>query len=574
MLIKHLLSSPDQSCFFLADDRRFSADSADNELFNHWFMKTNPKAWMMLLALTIVLAGCKKDLEFDKVKEMEWTPLLALPLVHDSLTLRDALVQTGTEDHFYIDEQGDISILYYFNADAFRIHPNDLIRLSPVSFPYQHIITQSEQNVLASSDLFISSSSFPLTLSSNSQEIRVDKIKIKKGNIRVRTNNTFTNEGSLTLSILNATINNDPYKLILNPFYSGATESNHDISGLWIDLSESPNLIHAEIEGLVKKSGSPVAGDQISVEIEITIPEIGRFEGFLGKQSIGQMMDTVRVDVFNNAYAQGTVYFVDPQASITLYNSIGIPTEVTIEKLVAVNNQSGVKTDIASLLGAGSVIDLPSPLITDTKPAKKSMVYTNENTGNIMSDFYNIKPDDVAFQVKTVINPEGTPLNFFSDTSTFFADLRVKLPLYGHFDHLVFQDTFDLTVEKPQELDYMLFRTMVTNGLPLTSRMQVYFTDEDYHRIDSLTGTDRILIKEAPVDPSTHLPYPGIYGEKDTTFLISSERLVKMKDVKKTIVQWVMNSTGEGVPNVKFRADQMLKITFTAKAKVRTKIQP
>ncbi len=46
----------------------------------------------------------------------------------------------------------------------------------------------------------------------------------------------------------------------------------------------------------------------------------------------------------------------------------------------------------------------------------------------------------------------------------------------------------------------------------MTGLMQVYFTDENYNKLDSLAGDDQILISEAPVDPATYLPYPGMYG--------------------------------------------------------------
>jgi hypothetical protein len=529
-----------------------------------------------IICLTAIIAfnGCKKDFEFDKVKALSWNPDLALPLVHDSLTLKQALTQSGAEDHFYIDENGDISILYYFNPDAFRIMPGDLIRILPVTFPFRHTVTQPEQNTLAQSDLSLTAVPFSLGLTSFNQDTRIDRLLVREGTIIIKTNHTFSNSGYLTFRILNATLNGNPFSFTISPFAEGGNQTLVDISNVSLDLSSSPGVLNGEVDGLLKKSDQPVAGDEISVDLTITIPKIGYFEGFLGKQVFDQLSDTVRVDVFNNAYALGEVYFVDPQASIKIINSIGIPADITVEKLVSINNASGVTMDIASQLGAGAFFQIPSPLVTATQPVEKSMFYTNENTGNVMNDFYNLKPDNVAFQIKAVINPSAKQVNFFYDTSSFHADIRVKLPLYGHFDHLTFQDTFDLVIDKPEELEYLLFRTQFTNGLPLSSMIQVYFTDENYNKKDSLTGNDRILVEEAPVDPSTHLPYPGMYGYKDTTFYLGPDRLLNLKNVKKALLKAVMHSTDEGQVNVKFRADQMLKVNFSAKAKVHKMVQP
>jgi hypothetical protein len=529
---------------------------------------------VICLMLIIALSGCKKDFDFTKAKDLSWNPDLALPLVNDSITLKKALVQTGTEDHLYIDESGDISILFYFNNDAFRLRPKDLIELSPMGFAYMHQVTQTEQQALSIADLTIPPVTFNINITGNDPEIRVDKLLVRQGMIHVITNHTFDNNGYLTVRILNATKHGFPYSFTISPFVSGQAQTDIDISDVLFELSSSPNTIKAEVEGFLKKSGKPVAGDEIRADFQVSISTIGWFEGFLGRQTFSQLEDTVRVDVFNNAFALGEVYFVDPQASITIINSIGIPTEITVEKLVAINNASGITLDIADRLGTGAVFPVPSPLITATQPAIKTMIYSNENTGDAMNDFYNLKPDNVAFKIKALINPTGTPLNFFSDTSSFYADLRVKLPLYGHFDHLTFQDTFDLVIDKPEEIEHLEFRTNIENGLPLTALMQVYFTDENYNKKDSLTGDDRIFIQEAPVDPATHLPYPGIFGVKDTTIILNMQRMQNLTNVKKVIVKAVLNSAEEGQINVKLKADQMMKINFSALVKLRKNIHP
>jgi len=527
--------------------------------------------WLMLI---IVLAGCKKDFDFDKVKSLSWNPKLALPLVNDSITLKKMLTMGDAEDHVYIDESGNISILYYYNNDAFRLKPADLIKLPPAGFNYLHQITPAEQIILNNSDLTLTPSYFTFSLTGVNQDIRVDKLLIKKGMIRVNTDHTFSNDGHLTIRIQNATKNNAPFSFTVEPIVAGPSQTNVDISGVMLDLSSSPDMVTAEVEGLLKKTEEQVAGKEIRANFQVRIDTVGWFDGFLGHQTFSQLDDTIRVNVFNNAFVLGEVFFMDPQASITIVNSIGIPTEITVEKLVAINNASGVTLDIADRLGAGAVFQVPSPLIPLTQPAIKSMYYTNDNTGNAMNDFFNLKPDNVAFQIRTVINPTGTPQNFFSDTSSFYGDLRVKLPLWGHFDHLTFQDTFDLSFDKPEDIEYLEFRTNIVNGLPLTALMQVYFTDENYVRKDSLAGNDQILIVEAPVDPATYLPYPGMFGVKDTTFILNQQRMLNLEFVKKMLVKAVLHSAEDGQINVKLKADQSIKLDFSAKATLRKTIQP
>jgi hypothetical protein len=103
--------------------------------------------------------------------------------------------------------------------------------------------------------------------------------------------------------------------------------------------------------------------------------------------------------------------------------------------------------------------------------------------------------------------------------------------------------------------------------------MQVYFTDENYNKKDSLNGNDRIMIEEAPDDPATHLPYPGMYGVKDTIFLLNTDRMHNLENVKKVLVKAVLNSSDNGQINVKLRADQLLRLNFSARAKLKKKVE-
>ena len=528
---------------------------------------------MIFIMILMFLPGCKKDFDFSKVKNLSWNPDIALPLVNDSITLKKILTQNTNGDNLIIDESGNISILYYYNNDAFKLRPADLIKISPASFSFVHQVTQEEQNILGISDLVLTPFPVTINLNTNSPEIRADKILVKNGLLKITTNHTFANDGEMTLSILNATKNGLPFSVAVKPFVSGQIETDISLDSVLFDTGSTPNTIHAQIGGVLKKSSRPAAGDEIRADFQVTIGKIGWFEGFLGHQTFSDLQDTIRVNVFNNAYMLGEVYFMDPQASITIVNSIGVPAEVTIEKLVAINDATGNSMDIAGRLGSGAVFPVPSPLITATRPVIQTMNYSNDNTGNAMHDFFNVKPDHVAFQVKTEINPTGTPLNFFSDSSILYDTLRVKLPLWGHFDHLTYVDTFDLVINKPEELEHLEFRTKIINGLPMTGMMQIYFTDGNYNIKDSLAGNDLILIKEAPVDPATYLPYPGMYGIKDTTYIMNMERMQNLVNVRKMLVKGILFSANQGQSDIKLRANQAIKLNFSARAKIRKTIQ-
>ncbi|MDP4281759.1 MAG: hypothetical protein Q8867_06365 [Bacteroidota bacterium] len=528
----------------------------------------------LLISFSSIFTGCKKDFDTDKIKAYNWTPEFAVPLVNDSITFEKALIETGTEKNFFIDESGDVSLLLYYKNNAFRISPNDLLKIPPSSFQYQHSITSVEHQVISSQDYQVPPVLYTFNLSQGNPGVRVNNLLIKKGILVIHSTNTFDNDGYLNFSFSNATKNGIPFGTRIGPFQKGQVSDTIDLSGVIFNLSSNPNLVGLTISGLLKKSSKPVAGDQILSNFTLSILEIGWFEGYLGQLTFSPPEESVKITVFNNAYNVGDIYFVDPKADITLHNSIGIPAQVTLQKLEARNTSSGNSLDIAARLGTNAIISIPSPSITNKTPTVTTREYSNSNTGNSINDLFNQKPDYVDYKIKTDINPAGQSLNFFADTSSFYADLSVKLPLFGRFSNITVKDTFSFTINDLKEIDSLALRTYIRNGLPLDVRLQVYFTDNNFHILDSLTGSDKILIKEAPVDPSTYLPYPGQYGVKDTTFLLGKSRIEKITGAKKILVKGVLNSSGNGVTNVKIKSNQSLKLVFTGRVKINSSIKP
>jgi hypothetical protein len=181
-----------------------------------------------------------------------------------------------------------------------------------------------------------------------------------------------------------------------------------------------------------------------------------------------------------------------------------------------------------------------------------------------MENFFNIKPNLVLFKINTSLNPTGQVVNFFSDTSSFYANLRIRLPLFGHFDNISIQDTFSFSIANPKDVELIEFKTRMVNGLPLQAIMQVYFVDRHFNRLDSLTEDDVIVINEAPVDSSTYLPIPGMFGVKDTSFFFDQDKIQGIESVENILVKAVLQSSEGGSYNVKIKAAQSLKMNFSA----------
>jgi hypothetical protein len=533
-------------------------------------MKTRTLTPALLpLLFLLLLVGCKKDFEFDKIKPPSWTPDIAIPLIDDNITFEDVLKVSGASQNYFIDDNGDISILYYFKNNAFLISVNDLLAFPPFPFSFDHQFTAAETQMISTQDVDLPPVTYSYNLADSYSDIRIDRILIKQGTIALNLNSSFSNGGHLVVRFPHATKNGAVFTYTSGPITAGSTTDTINLSNVLFDLTSSQNTLTFEVQVSLKQSDKPAAGDMIHMDCNLKIPAISRFEGYLGNQTYTPQDESVMVTAFHNAYALGNVYFIDPKASITMVNSFGIPMKVTVKELRGENMQTGQIQDITTRLGSSSVFTVPAPSMNATAPVTAGTDFTNTNTNGGMEALFSIKPDNVYYKISTEINPQGKSLNFFTDTSKLYANLQVRLPLYGHFDNLTVQDTFDFSLNGKNDVESICFHASFTNGFPLSGRIQLYFTDPSYHVLDSLTGSNSILIKEAPVDPATHLPQPGMFGQKDTSFYFDQSRLSRLVNSRYMFVKAVLNSNNGGITNVKIKATQALKLHLGAEAKMK-----
>ena len=83
---------------------------------------------LLIILLLVPLASCIKseDFDFDKLKEIEWNPTLAVPLVSSDLSIMDMIKQPGDSSNFTVDGQGFVTLVY--KDRLYSINPMELYR--------------------------------------------------------------------------------------------------------------------------------------------------------------------------------------------------------------------------------------------------------------------------------------------------------------------------------------------------------------------------------------------------------------------------------------------------------------
>jgi len=527
-----------------------------------------------VLMLLIPLAGCIKSGDFD-FKQIEWNPKLAIPLVSSNLTIMDMIKQTRDSSNLVIDNQGFVTLVYKNNL--FSINPGSMIPIQPILFSNSHTFTQLEVTAINTFHTLTIPLQQDIKLTP-ADSIRIDSLIYGKGDLMLTITGIVSNNGSISFSIPEAKKNGIPLNYTLSPLANGSKII--DLSGYKFDLTKvagkpSTFNLSAAITITDSPAGSITAGQVISFSFAQHTESIKVLSGYLGRFNLLFEAKTANLNIFNHALAQGQFSLVDPHLKFTFTNSIGLPVELMFSELRAMNTTNGQSVNLIGNPG------LPNPIIpnslayTSSLPEVNTYTITNAGTGGALTNFFNIKPDSIIYNFYGLTNPGGeVSENFLRDTSELNVDVEVVLPLYGYIKGFAIQDTFNFKFDNIDEVESMLLRTIIDNEFPIEASMQVYFTDENNVRLDSLVTSvlpaDQIIIPSAQVNLTTGELISA--ARKISDFSYSRERIDNILKVQKILVKAVLSTSGPATQNIKIYNTYKMKVKLAAQVEIKTKI--
>lgn len=532
------------------------------------------------LMLIIALSSCMKsgDFDFSKIKAIEWNPKMAVPLVSSSLTIMDIIKQKGTSSNFMIDQKGFVTLVY--KDRLYSINPTSMVTIPATSFAVSHTFTALEAAAISSAG----SLSIPFQTDikiTPADSIRIDSLICSKGDLTLTITGTVNNNGYIVLSIPQAKKNGLPLNTTITPLANGT--KTIDLSGYKFDLTKvagkpSTFRLNALITVTNLPAGSITAGKVINFNFLQHIESVKVLSGYFGRFILISAKRTEGLHIFNNALSQGQFSLVDPYIKFTFTNSIGVPIQLRISELRGMNTTTGQSLNLFGNPGLPNPINLISPpyIANAGAPAGISTninTYTvnNTGTGGALNKFLNIKPNSISYNFYSLTNPNGNILeNFVRDSSKLVVDVEVGLPLYGYTKNLAIQDTFAFKLDNISEAQSMLIRTIIDNEFPLEARMQVYFTDANYVRLDSLITTDPIIIPAAQITLATGELLSS--SKKISDFNYPKERINKITGTKKILVKALLSTSGTATQNIKIFNTYQLKVKLAVQAEIKTKL--
>jgi hypothetical protein len=203
-----------------------------------------------------------------------------------------------------------------------------------------------------------------------------------------------------------------------------------------------------------------------------------------------------------------------------------------------------------------------------------SIVYSRSNTS--LFDALQQKPDYITFHFDAYSNPShNTSIeNIVVDTSSLKIKAEFYLPIWFKSDGFGTKDTMDFDMEKTagkslDSIEYMLFRVVSENGMPVSMNLQIYFAELNHDTLnilDSLYKTKEAEILVGGVigsDGKVISPTPNI---QDAVF--NSDQLKAIKHTKKLLIKLSLKTSNNPYdPDgcVKFYSSYQFKLSLAFK---------
>jgi hypothetical protein len=547
----------------------------------------------LVLLLAFTFSACVKD--FNKpLAALEYSPLVAAPLVNTTLTVSNLLVKDTKSGTVQADSTNFLSLVY--RGRLFSLTANSIVKIPNQGFTYSTpALTAADTTIFNS---LPAGSSYPLpmftdTLAFNTgNTAAVDSVVFEPGTMfSVSIISQFAQNEMVTITIPHAKKNGVPLSQTFNVIYTGGLPvivvGNLDVSGYTFDMTEggtTSNKFSMEFSVTLNKSTNiPMQiTDNASIPIGLNNVFFQKLFGFIEQPFLSPSLDTIPITIFNNTTpGGGTFTLVNPQVRFILTNSYGVPISATFNTLMGHNPPSS-NYPITVTDPKLNPWKMPYPLISQVgQSVKDSVNISNANTHNTLGAAIGHTPKYFIYSVNAQANPNGKPIapntNFVLDTSRFIVDFQITLPLWGTASNILLMDTvpFTLSQSNLNAIDSMDIKINATNGFPVDMGFQAYLTDsisptQRYNILDSIVSPYQIIVPSASVDTSTGKVYMPTNKITDNVF--NKARINKIQKVKKLILKGSFITFNNGKANVKMYSTYYMSIKIGILAKLQTKI--
>lgn len=457
---------------------------------------------LLYVLFALILLACVKE-EYrlnDQFEADGIDPSFALPLVSTNLTLSDIEQEFDAENFIYNEEEQTFALVY--DGDLFDLTAEDFQSLENQAYEFAYEVSAAEAtaiNATAEGTSVQIGQSFALSYEADDGE-SLDSIFFSGGSLNISLSSTIPHDLTLFVTIPELTQNGVPVQEFVELDYPGFTPFDAaisiDLTDYVFDLTQggmTTNSFSAEIEGFVTSTGETTsAGDEITFSMDVELNQFQSIFGYFGQINTVSSVDTQFVDLYRDI-EDGILHFANPRIDLDIYNSTGIPVQVSVDGVFAPENAMDQQLGGPDLNNFPLIEAAPAP----GEVALTEHSFTNAGTVPTLTELLDEGPFELIYTSQVGINPDGPTENFLLDTSRVQCNVEMILPFYGYADNFSLTDTLELDLADAlgvdddevltwEDIRKVTIRLIADNGLPIQVDGQVYFTDTLYNVVDSL----------------------------------------------------------------------------------------
>lgn len=522
------------------------------------------KSSSLFLLILIFFMSCTKDFELDRLSTDQLSGQWAIPLIKSTVTLDDLI--NDTSGAISAGENGLITMVYEtdnlvsMNGSARTSIPDnekivgESFNLPPVGFNLEGEVPVA----------------FDFVFELLHEDHRVDTMYLKSGMYRIGiSTNLNKDEASVYLTAENFIHAETGLPLQIELDLANPTSeelfvyADVDLSEYYIQFDNVTQNNTVYINGVVtfgSDNNPNLSPYYINLVNEFSSVEFSKFVGFVAENE-EQFNDTVQISIFNSTefgnitFGPGSV-----RLNFDVYNSLGLPISLGIERLTAMNSNhihDSVAIDLTE-----DIIELNYPDLSQFN----QYVHTTINTEfNEINEALAISPDILCLNMKAYVNRDFPPetINHFADNSDMKIDASLEIDLYANIAEFRIQDTLDFDPGSFEGIEQLEFMIDVVNGFPINAGVQIAFVDQEFRVLCELFDDgEENLIAAGAVGPAPDFRVVNPTSKKSFVML-DRQKLDHLKEAHKIMFTAVL-STQEN-QYIKIYDDYKMQLNLGAK---------
>ena len=469
------------------------------------------------LLLSVSFSSCVKDLNdlndrASRIKEVQWDPAFAAPLINTTLVLDDLIQDVDVVE---ISEGPDGTIIVSYKGEVVTVKATDFVELGDQSM--QDFFNPTSDEI----DSFNSNGSVTIERSYfikwDIGDVEIDELEMFISNHSLLVQTDIDHQVNVDIRMPGISYDGNPLRAMNGSLEQNGNNKtrffNNGLTGYDMDMNDGPDghselLVEAKIT-ITSESATPLStAKYISIQHDFVYNQYETIHGYIGKFETDAGPEVVSIGIFEESLGGASFSLVDPQVKIAIRNSFGVPIVSKVSRMDAYSDGNPISI-------AGIPDPLPIPILSPSEigQVKRDSIFLTKDNSNFVTAVNN-QPDSMVYGFEVDVNPQGpTSTNFITRNSEIGFDVEVDIPLWGTASNFSLKQDqeFELALEEDVDIENLIMKVYTENKFPVDLEIQLYFYDSTNNTLlDSLIEGKGFVLDGGKVDASGKVNEAGI----------------------------------------------------------------